>query len=129
MKQLILNYLFIKYKNEFEELMVREFIGKTNPTIEEPAINFLANGKERLEPWFLHQSYYLQRKSVNDAKNAAVYQGALLYLSIMLKIINQKKPQKENIKVIEEKESAFEKMNKAFAGLKEMRKAKKVVKK
>lgn len=106
MKNKILDYLYNKNKQYFEEKIISELMLKTPPIVEEPALDFLSQGKERLEKWLLYQSYYLQRKSVADVNNAQFFQGAMLYISIFLKVINQRKAVKttEVKKVVDDRE-------------------------
>lgn len=125
MKNKILTVLFYRYKEFFEEMMISELIMKTPAILEEPAIDFLSNGKERLERWFLFQSYFLQRRSASDIKNAPTYQGALLYIAVFLKVISKEKSKREIMEPIGKAEkTAFEKTTDAITELKNFGKKK-----
>ena len=126
MKNLILKILFERYKVIFEDMMVKELIAKTPTDSEEPAMNFLSNGKEKLEKWLLFQSYHLQKRSASDPKSSAIYNGGLLYIAVFLKLVNQNKKEVKVISQIKEEESVFAKLDNVFDGL---RKYKKPVKK
>lgn len=119
MKKIVLSYLFYKYRDFFEEKMVEEFMAKTSDEVKEPALDFLAHGKQKLEKWILFQSYFMQRKAVNDISKAQFYQGAMLYLAIFLKVISQHKVIRTEIpKGKEIGESPEEKTKKAISDLK-----------
>jgi hypothetical protein len=125
MKNKILTVLFYRYKEFFEEMMISELIMMTPALLEEPAIDFLSKGKERLERWFLFQSYFLQRRSASDIKNAPTYQGALLYIAFFLKVISKEKSKREIPEPTgKEEKSLLEKTTDAISDLKNFGKEK-----
>lgn len=86
----ILRFIFNRYKTTFEELLVEEFIGQIPQSLNEPAIEFLAQGRQKLEPWILYTSYYTQRRAVAEIHNAQTYHGVLLILKVLATIVSAK---------------------------------------
>lgn len=104
----ILKFLYNKYEKQFQDFFVESLIGYIPKDVNEPAIDFLKQGSERLEKWLLYQSYYLNRKAINDLKNAERYQGMLLNIKFLLIVSAQKRKQKQYVK--EEKKESIDPM-------------------
>lgn len=86
----ILRFIFNRYKSTFEEFLVEDFIGQIPKSLNEPAIEFLAQGRQKLEPWILYTSYYTQRRAVAEIHNAQIYHGVLLILKVLSSIVSTK---------------------------------------
>ena len=52
--------------------------------IREPAMGWLGKGRDKLEKWFYFQVTLLQRKAVREPESAAMYQGMMLMLKLLL---------------------------------------------
>lgn len=80
----LLRTLYWAYRQQFYELFIEEFLGEIPKEINEPAVSFLGQGKERLEKWLLFHAHLLQRRVETDPKKIERYHGMLLYLKLIL---------------------------------------------
>lgn len=109
MKKAILRLLFKKYKPVFEEMLVESMYGDVPKDVAQPALDFLANGREKLDKFFHIHAYNLQRKALTDVKNIQYYHGNLVNIKVMLTAIAQAKlPQRENVKKQEAKKDPID---------------------
>lgn len=95
--------------------MVEEFYGQIPPDLREPALDFLANGREKLEKFYQIHAYHLQRRAMTDLKHADMYQGMLVEVKALLAAIARiKKP--EELKFVKQGKdpSSYEKDVKDF---------------
>lgn len=97
----MLRLIYKIYRNKLLDLMVEDFYKDIPKDLMEPSIDFLAKGREKLEKFFLIQSYLIQRRSVSDIKNVQLYQGMLIVIKSLLVAISKGK--KEEYATIETK--------------------------
>ena len=78
----------------FYNLFVQEAISEVPENIQEPAMQFLANGKDKLSRWLLYWISIVQRRIVTDKKEIEVQMGMILALKIFYNLVQkQQKPQ------------------------------------
>ena len=87
MKNFILNWIYQHYKKDIESMMLMDMYGFIPSDIRQPSIDFLVNGKDKLEKFFSVQAYEMQRRSIMDEKNAGKYQGMLLHIKSLLVLL------------------------------------------
>lgn len=87
----MLKIIYKLYKHRFNELMVEDMFGSIPKDLQEPALDFLANGKEKLEKFFLIQAYTIQRRMARDHKNSDVYVGMLIIIKAFTAILANRK--------------------------------------
>lgn len=79
MKSLV-KWVYDHYRQYIYDLLIEDFYGYIPTSLKQPTLEFLANGKEKLERTWSIQAYQLQRRSIMDNKNADVYKGMLVIL-------------------------------------------------
>ena len=87
MKQKFINWVYNKYKAEIESRMLMDMYGFIPNDLKQPSIEFLINGKDKLERFFSVQAYEMQRRSIMDEKNAQKYQGMLIHIKSILLLL------------------------------------------
>jgi hypothetical protein len=104
----ILRYIYTRNEKLFNDFLVESIVGKIPKDINEPSIDFIKNGGEKLERWIMYQVYYLNRRMVADPKGAERYQGMLTNLKFFLVLASTRK--KEVKTSIEEKKEVADPM-------------------
>lgn len=99
-----LEKIFNENKHYFELLLVKDFVGFIPKDIQEPALNIFKEGGEQFERWTLWQSWYINRKAINDPIKITFYNGMMVYLKVLntLARVNKKNYQPTENKVVEE---------------------------
>ena len=92
MKNTVLRFIYSKYRSHFYGFFVQEMIGDVPQKIEEPALTFLANGKDKLEQWCLYWVHLIQMRIVTDKKDIETQQGMILMLKIFLSLVRKQTP-------------------------------------
>src|SRR5258708_1960865 len=87
MKKFLVKFCFRHYKKEIENKFLIDMYGMITERLKQSSIDFLANGKDKLEKFFSIQAYEMQRRSIMDNKNAQVYQGMLLHIKSLLLLV------------------------------------------
>lgn len=123
--KIILKFLFERYKPYFSSLFVESLVGEMPKEVNDSAIAFLANGKEKLEKWLLWNSYLIHRKAMGDLNNSQYYLGILTHIKILTILVTKNKPTEKII--IENEKSTEKKYEKEIEGVDKFLKAKKVV--
>lgn len=84
-------WVYNRNKHKFNELLVEDMFLKIPKDIQEPALDFLAGGKEKLELFFNLYAYKIQRRGIADLKKADVYLGMLIMTKALLSAISDAK--------------------------------------
>ena len=113
MKQKFINWVYRRFKREIESMMLMDMYGFIPSDIRQPSIDFLVNGKDKLERFFSVQAYEMQRRSIMDEKNAQKYQGMLIHIKSILLLLRAGNKQVVNIPDVEKKPDPVE-MAKSF---------------
>lgn len=84
--------LYDKNKHFFDLLTVKEFVGHIPKSVNEPALKIFEDQSEMFEKWILWQSWYLNRKVINDPVKIGFYNGMMVYLKVLYTIarVNKK---------------------------------------
>lgn len=85
----MLRFIYNKFRQRFYDLLIEDFYSFIPKDLKEPALDFLANGKDKLEKAWSVQAYNMQRRSIMDNKNADVYKGILIILRAQLLILEK----------------------------------------
>ena len=98
MKRTILKLIFDKYRNYFFAFFVEEMVGSIPEHVQEPAMQFLANGREKMTKWILYWVNILQQRITTDKREIEVQQGMILMLKIFLNLVlKQPKPRQREV--------------------------------
>ena len=92
MRDFLVKYCYKHYKEDIESMFLTDMYGMIPKDLKTPSIDFLVNGKDKLEKFFSVQAYEMQRRSIMDEKNAAKYQGILLHIKSLLVLLQRGKP-------------------------------------
>src|SRR5665647_2426714 len=65
-KRADLTELFENNKHFFELLLIKDFVGYIPENVNEPALKVFEENGDAIEKWILWQSWYLNRKALND---------------------------------------------------------------
>jgi len=71
------------FKNEFVDLMVEDFYGQIPTKVSDTAVSILSEKRNKVDQWFLYQAFVLQRRLVNNPKDASMIMGMLFQIKIM----------------------------------------------
>jgi hypothetical protein len=82
-KKLDLEKIYEENKFEFELLLIKDFVGYIPKDIQEPALNIFKEYGEVFERWTLWQSWYVNRKVINDPLKITFYNGMMVYLKVL----------------------------------------------
>lgn len=121
----LLKFIYNKFPTHFQEFMVEEFIGQIPEKVQDEAIDFLIQGRVKLEKWIFFNAYHLQRRAVGDLENAQLYQGMMIFLKVILSVTSRKIPRQERITVDIPKEigpTALEQVDSFVTDMNELRK-------
>lgn len=100
MKNRFLNYIYRKNKKFFESkinfeelyddnshyfdiLSLKQFIGYIPKSVNEPALKIFEDYGEAVEKWTLWQSWYINRKLINDPLKISFYHGMMMYIKVL----------------------------------------------
>lgn len=98
MRHPILRWIFEKYRSVFFELFVEDMYGYVPEKFKKPSVDFLVNCREKLIPFFSLQAYEMNRRAINDPKNAQVYHGILVHIRSLISLIEKgEKPEASKI--------------------------------
>lgn len=86
---MILRWIYERFKQRIWDLLIEDFYGSIPDDIKEPSIDFLVNGRERLEKFWSLQAYNMQRRSVMDSDHADVYKGILIIIRAQLVLLSK----------------------------------------
>ena len=98
MKDQFLRWVFKKYRSHFYGFFVEETIGSLPMKVSEPALTFLANGKDKLTRWGHYWIHLIQQRIVTDKKDIEVQTGMILMLKIFLNLVNKQSAPKVETK-------------------------------
>lgn len=84
MKKTLLRWVYLRYRSFFYNIFVEEFLGDIPKDVEEPAMKFLSQGKDRMEKWALFQAHVLQTRLETDPDKIQLYKGMMLMLKLLL---------------------------------------------
>lgn len=105
MKKEFLKWIYASNKEFFYNEFVEEFLGDIPKGVSEPSMQFLANGKDKLEKWCLWMAHVLQRRIQTDKKEIDRNEGMLLMLKLFLTLVVQaRKPKATTVGKAEEGE-------------------------
>jgi len=118
----IIKLLYRRYPKVFYECVVSDFLGTIPKAVTDNALGVFEERREKLQKWFLYQSFVIQRKAVSDIRKADFYLGMLTNIKMYLTLIENnefQKPKEEVKKVVEKPDnskeiSAVEKFRKSF---------------
>ena len=82
-KPLDLEKIFKDHQHFFELLVVKDFIGYIPKDVNEPALKIFKEYGEQMEKWTLWQSWYVNRKAMNDPLKITFYNGMMVYLKVL----------------------------------------------
>lgn len=88
MKERFLKLLYRANRSTFYYFFEEEFLYDMPADVREPAMTFLAQGREKLERWALFMSKFLQHRMVTDPDKIKEYQGMMLMLRLFLTHVN-----------------------------------------
>lgn len=100
-----LTELFENNKHFFELLLIKDFVGHIPQDVNEPALKAFEENGDAIEKWILWQSWYINRKALNDPMKILFYNGMMVYLKVLYTLANVNKKykapviQKQNTKV------------------------------
>lgn len=92
MREFFAKLLYKHCKREIEGLFLIEMYGMIPDDLSQPSIEFLINGKDKLEKFFSVQAYEMQRRSIMDSKTSQIYQGMLIHIKSILVLLRAGKP-------------------------------------
>src|SRR5580692_955677 len=78
-----LDKIFDANKEYFELLLVKDFVGYIPKEISEPSLKIFQEHGEMFERWILWQSWYINRKALNDPLKIPFYNGMMVYLKVL----------------------------------------------
>lgn len=78
-----LENIFTRYEYFFELLLIKSFTGYIPKDVNEPSLKFFKEYGEQMERWTLWQSWYVNRKALNDPLKVPFYNGMMVYLKIL----------------------------------------------
>lgn len=88
-----LKFLYRRYTSVFHDFLIEEFYGMIPDDLKAPSIDFLCNGKDKLERFFSIQAYNFQRRSIMDSSlKAEEYKGVLIHIKSLLAVLAAGKP-------------------------------------
>ena len=94
--KLILEDVFTENKSYFELLFIKDFVGHIPKEVNEPALKIFEEYAEVIERWVMWQSWYINRKAMNDVIKIPFYNGMMVYLKVLYSIARlNKKPLKK----------------------------------
>lgn len=82
---------FNEHKLFFEDLLVKDFIGKIPKEVNEPVLKFFSDQSEMVQRWVLWQSHYLNRRALHDIARIPHYDGMMVYLKVLFSIAERGK--------------------------------------
>lgn len=85
----MLRFIYNHFKQQFWDLLIEDFYSFIPVELKEPSIEFLVQGKEKLQKSWQIQAYNIQRRSIMDNNNADVYKGMLIILRAQLLILEK----------------------------------------
>jgi hypothetical protein len=84
MKEKILKLIYLRYRAYFYHFFDEEFLSGIPDDVREPAMAWLANGREKLEKWAYFMSKFLQRRMITDPDKIKTYEGMMLMLKLLM---------------------------------------------
>ena len=82
-KPLDLEKIYNENRHEFEMLLIKDFVGYIPKDVNEPALKVFKEFGEVFERWTLWQSWYVNRRAINDPIKITFYNGMMLYLKVL----------------------------------------------
>lgn len=82
-KPLDLEKIYEDNKHFFELLLVKDFVGYIPKDINEPALKMFKEYGEQIEKWTLWQSWYINRRAINDPVKITFYNGMMVYIKVI----------------------------------------------
>ena len=86
-----LEKVYEENKKYFETLFVKDFIGYIPKEVNEPALKAFENNGDAIEKWILWQSWYINRKALNEPVKILFYSGMMVYLKVLYTLANANK--------------------------------------
>lgn len=90
-KRADLTELFENNKHFFELLLIKDFVGYIPENVNEPALKAFEDNGDAIEKWILWQSWYINRKALNDPTKILFYNGMMVYLKVLYTLANVNK--------------------------------------
>lgn len=108
MKRIIIKVIYKLFEKDFDNVIVEKFFGEIPNSLLQPSIDFLSQGKNKLEPFLSIEAYSLKNRAIFDPKNTQFYEGALMIIKALLVVVRKKHTKVEDTKPIDtEKEKTF----------------------
>lgn len=118
-----LEKIYDENKHIFDLLVVKEFVGHIPKEVSEPILKIFEDQGEMFERWILWQSWYINRKAMNDPVKIGFYNGMMVYLKVLYTIANVNKKSYVPTKPVQEFKSEIPWVDKAIDGVNQFRKA------
>lgn len=83
----LLRLLFRTYKAQIIDLVIEDLYEQVPSKISQPAFTILAEQQTKITKWLLWQAFTLQRRMVNNPKEAALIMGMLLQIKVTLHMV------------------------------------------
>lgn len=79
--------LFDLNKSEFFEYAIEDLFGSVPNKVSDNGVSVLREQRTKVEKWFMWQAFVLQRRLVNNPKDATMIMGMLLQIKVMLHML------------------------------------------
>lgn len=113
-----LREIYNAHKSEFESFLVEDFTGYIPKEISEPTLKIFKEHGESFQKWILWQSYYINKKALNDIPNLQKYNGMMVYFKVLHYLAEtQKSGVVKPTETVVEKETPW--VEKAISGVEE----------
>lgn len=121
MKNILLNYIFIRNKTFFYDKVVDDVIGVIPKDIQEPAFEVMAQYKTTLDKWLIWFSWNIQKKMNTDAAiSSEGLKGSLLVLKVLQTKVARTKVKYTEMEKLEEEEKPTEGVKNFLEGMKKL---------
>lgn len=67
----------------FDTLSLKSFVGFIPKDVNEPTLKVFEEHGEAIERWTLWQSWYVNRKAINDPLKISLYHGMMMYIKVL----------------------------------------------
>lgn len=87
---MIFKFLYNRYRKQFYDQLVLDFMGEIPSAVTEPVLDFLADKKVLFEKFLSIQAYHIQRARIQNNKSQDFYDGSLMIIKAFLVAVNKK---------------------------------------
>ena len=87
MKQKFLRTLFTLNKQFFMDLVVEDLMGQVPLKVSQPVVTILAEQMSKFTKWYVWQAFVLQKRMVNNPKEANIIMGMLLQIKVNMHML------------------------------------------